>query len=85
MTKEEIIKRMEIAEGIYGTMYGTSSKAENYTFIDKYDMKYWKNEGYCFVWGYPGPDYNLYTFADYGITWSFDEEDMKNQGYKKYT
>ena len=30
------------------------------------------------MWGWPGPDYNIYYFKDYGYTWAFDREELIN-------
>lgn len=85
MTKSEIVLRMESADGIYGTMYGGDE--EDYVFVPKCDLREWEKDtctGYYFIWGYPGPDYNVYLFSDYGRTWSFDENDLIKGGHKKY-
>lgn len=91
MTKSDIVLRMESADGIYGTMYGGETIyngiREDYVFIPKSNLHEWgKNTstGYYFILGWPGPDYNVYLFSDYGRTWSFDENDLIKRGHKKY-
>ena len=32
---------------------------------------------FVYVWGMPGPDYNIYKFSDYGITWAFTPDEIK--------
>ena len=50
------------------------------TEIDKKDIKFCKNEdAFYYIWGWPGPDANLYYFKDYGITWAFNEEDFRKE------
>ena len=29
-----------------------------------------------FVWGWPGPDFNLYEEDNYGITWAFTRKEL---------
>jgi hypothetical protein len=31
---------------------------------------------FVYIWGYPGPDGNIYEFKDYGKTWSFNKNDL---------
>ena len=35
------------------------------------------------VWGWPGPNANIYYFSDYGRTWAFTEEELEANRYKK--
>lgn len=100
MTKEEIVSLMESADGIWGTMFGKDVvrhfspltgkgyfEKDDYVFISKDELKEWGTKectGYFFIWGMPGPDYNVYLFSDYGKTWSFDENDLIKGGHKKY-
>ena len=28
------------------------------------------------MWGWPGPDYNVYSFKDYGYTWAFNKKEL---------
>ena len=66
MTKSEIILRMKSADGIYGLMYGGhGGDEEDYVFISKSNLHKWGKDtytGYYFIWGWPGPDYNVYLF-----------------------
>lgn len=34
--------------------------------------------GPCFmyIWGFPGPDYDIFSFEDYGKTWAFTKEEL---------
>lgn len=69
---------------IYGYMYGqpyinTSHGLEKDKIIEipKKQVQLGKN-GDClyYVWGWPGPDINLYMFEDYGKTWAFSREEI---------
>lgn len=33
-------------------------------------------EGFAFIWGWPGPDMNIYNCEDYGKTWCFYRNEM---------
>lgn len=69
--------------GIYGYMYGYRSEniplEEDITFIPKDCLQIGKyKDCFIYVWGWPGPDANIYDFKDYGKTWSFNKKDLKN-------
>lgn len=34
---------------------------------------------FVYVWGMPGPDFNIYWFSDYGITWAFTKEELEGE------
>ena len=42
------------------------------------------NDALIYIWGYPGPDANIYEFKDYGITWAFSEEDIIHMTAEEY-
>lgn len=64
----------------YGRMYGTTSPDDRIIEIDKSHIKFTSDgDAFYFVWGWPGPDWNLYRFIDYGITWAFDMADFKEE------
>ena len=35
------------------------------------------NDCLIFVWGWPGPDANIYRFEDYGVTWAFTKKELR--------
>lgn len=87
MTWIEIVKRWESpdTECIYGRMYGHEYRNENErdkiiriekNEIEKFDAY---KEGIVYVWGWPGPDYNVYWFRDYGKTWAFDRDELEGE------
>lgn len=65
----------------YGTMYGGIYgvyEQDKIIEIDKKDIKFCKNaDAFYYIWGWPGPDVNLYYFKDYGKTWAFNIKDFK--------
>lgn len=99
MTKEKILKQLETAKGIYGYMYGRqyyrvavgkgewNTYADRLLFIEKEALQIGvgqSNEDCLFYrWGYPGPDYNLYYFKDYGKTWVFTKDDLEPNPYPR--
>ena len=65
---------------IYGQMYGKKEIDNRIIKINKNKLEPDKNEtGFFYVWGWPGPDYNFYSFKDYGKTWSFNLEDLDGE------
>ena len=84
MTNNEIRKLFySPSTKFYGTMYGGpygKSEFDRILEINKKNIKFCKNtDAFYYVWGWPGPDVNLYYFKDYGITWAFNEEDFKKE------
>ena len=85
MDKETALSRLENFDGIYGTMYGQTwlhfseyNLRDEVVFIDKKCLKVWDN-GFMYIWGGPGPDYNVYKWEDFGVTWGFTPHDIKDQ------
>ena len=77
MTKEEAIVKLNKVGYIYGYMYGRPLENNKEILqINAAGLNIW-DSGFCFVWGWPGPDYNLYKYEDYGKTWAFTKEEVK--------
>ena len=86
MTEQEILEwyYSDDCSPIYAYMYGkpwinVCNRLERDRVIDieKKELKLGADKNcFIFVWGYPGPDYNVYNFEDYGITWAFKEEEI---------
>ena len=77
----KVIVDLEIFGGIYGYMYGQRTfnipLEKDITFIPKDCLQIGKHKDcFIYVWGWPGPDANIYYFKDYGKTWSFCKEDL---------
>ena len=81
MTNNEIRYKFYLPDTkFYGTMYGNKyigNELDKIIKIDKKEISFAKNiDAFYYVWGWPGPDANLYYFKDYGITWAFDMNDF---------
>ena len=35
-------------------------------------------EAAYYIWGWPGPDYNIYSRGNYKIDWTFTKQEMEN-------
>lgn len=94
MTRSEIYKKFYSPSTtyIYGRMYGNKYLLTNdgnglqikildrILKIDKKDIKIGVDgESLIYIWGFPGPDYNVYKFSDYGETWAFEEKDFNEE------
>ena len=92
MTNEQIIEMYENpnVKSIYGFMYGTPFlnccnavlgdhwEIDKVIKINKKKLRLTKDKkSFIFVWGWPGPDYNVYDFNDYGKTWVFADKELK--------
>lgn len=79
MRKQDILARLSDSEYIYGYMYGRKcgyARLDKIIQIKTKSLRIWE-EGMVYVWGWPGPDYNLYRYDDYGKTWAFSKEEIK--------
>ena len=89
MNQKEILQKYEQCNHIYGYMYGSPTivvygpngrieEPDKVIQIEKQDITLGKDKDcLIFIWGWPGPDANIYKFKDYGITWAFTEEELK--------
>lgn len=73
--------KIDKTKPIYGTMFGDSCYGEKkkVVFIKPEELKYTDYNGrpsMIFIWGWPGPDYNVYYEKDYGDTWAYCLEDF---------
>lgn len=81
MTNIEIYKNLKDIGGIYGYMYGRHISDrpidQDIIFISQKDLTIGKYaDCFVYIWGWPGPDGNIYKFQDYGKTWSFNKNDL---------
>lgn len=61
---------------MYGEPYIGKQK-DKIIEIEKEDCSLSKDgNSLIYIWGYPGPDYNIYYFKDYGRTWAFSREEI---------
>lgn len=72
---------------IYSRLYtGTvvnadGTPAENNTIIEiETDNLSWSKdeETAYYIWGWPGPDYNIYSRGNYKTDWTFTKQEMEN-------
>lgn len=96
MTKEEIISRFvsNDKDVFYGTMYGGEYRSiltedgvirekDKAIEIKKTEVEFDPDNGFIiFIWGGPGPDYNVYRFSDYGKTWAFSMDEVDCELYE---
>lgn len=65
------------SDSIYATMYGMPFEKDETLILSKHELYLGKdNDRFVYIWGWPGPDGNIYYFKDYGITWKFFRSDM---------
>lgn len=86
MTGKQILERLSSGseQSIFGFMYGkpyvnTNRGVERDRVIEiSVDSLDIIEEESClfYVWGFPGPDYNVYYFSDYGKTWAFSKDEL---------
>lgn len=64
-------------QGIWATMYGEDKW--NATHITSLSSKllHFGDTSIFFQYGWPGPNINIYKYADYGITWALTEEELR--------
>lgn len=78
-------------EYMWATMYGGPPDEKiNQLFQIKiadckyYDDWYGKGSTYLYLWGWPGPDYNLYHWRDFGKTWAYELKQFNLPDVDKY-
>lgn len=84
----EIKKRQDLITGlinkdhIYITMYGMHKSKDKVIEIKTKQIDDfvfdWDGKGPAFIylWGWPGPDGNIYLIDEYGETWAFTEAEL---------
>lgn len=87
--KERIAK--EKKQSIYGYMYGNQycncsdgKFADTIIEINLNDCEF-GTAGLIYIWGWPGPDYNIYRFEDYGKTWALSVKEIEPNPYPTRT
>lgn len=88
MDTEKILERFNDPEckSIYGYMYGRpwvmtpqGKERDEILEIEKNLLQIGQdNDCFIFIWGWPGPYYNVYEFSEYGWTWAFTKEEIQN-------
>lgn len=89
MTYEQIAEGLRSAKSVFGYMYGkqyvidSSSRrlyADRLIDINVSEIEIYPDK-FVYTWGWPGPDYNIYRFMDYGKTWAFTREEIESNPY----
>ena len=81
--RQDLITGLVHADHIYATMYGMHKSKDSVIKIKTKEIyKFvfdWAGKGPAFIylWGWPGPDGNVYLIDDYEKTWAFTEEELK--------
>lgn len=80
--QQSLITQLMRADYFYGTMYGMPKEKDRvikietrkiHNFVFDWDGK---GPGIIYLWGWPGPDGNVYLLSDYGETWAFSETEL---------
>lgn len=76
--KEEVMKH----DSIYSLMYSpykldSCPLEEQIVKIETSRLKWYKDEeGFIYIWGWPGPDSNSYTRKTYGKGWAYTKKEI---------
>lgn len=76
--KEEVLQHKSIFSLMYSPVrVNHLSLEEQIVEIKISELKwYLSNEGFVYVWGWPGPDSNSYTRETYGKGWAYTKEEI---------
>lgn len=80
MNKENAIRLLSERNGIYGHMYGArviNGSPTDVIFIKSSELKL-TDTALIHIWGFPGPDFSIYWYKDYGKTWGFSRRAIKS-------
>jgi hypothetical protein len=84
MTPQQIITKLIQTDKIYATMYGMDKSQDKILKIKTKEISnyvddwYGKGPALIYIWGWSGPDGNIYLFSNYGRTWAFTKKEMEN-------
>lgn len=73
-----VMKHEVIYSLMYGETYIDGRATEDQIITIKTEELKWsesKNQ-FIYIWGWPGPDFNLYTLENYGKAWAFSKEEL---------
>lgn len=79
--EQDLTTQLINADKVYVTMYGLHKSKDRILEIKTSDISHyvfdWYGEpAFIYVWGFLGPDYNVYKMSDYGQTWAFTEKEL---------
>ena len=75
---ETVNKHEVIYSLMYGETYIRGKAIEDQIITIKSEELEWSEnkKQFIYVWGWPGPDFNLYTLENYGKAWAFSKEEL---------
>lgn len=76
--KEEVLQHDSIFSLMYSPTLVKSWTLEEQVLEIKTSELDWNKdeEGFIYIWGWPGPDYNFYTRKTYGKGWAFTKQEI---------
>ena len=76
--KEEVLRHKSIFSLMYSPVRAPYlSIEEQIVEIETSELQWFlSNEGFVYVWGWPGPDSNSYTRETYGKGWAYTKEEI---------
>lgn len=79
--QQDLITKLIQAKKVYLTMYGLNKRKDTIMNIHTSEISNfvlnWDGEpAFIYIWGWPGPDFNVYKMSDYGETWAFTEKEL---------
>ena len=81
--QQDLITQLMRADHFFGTMYGMPKEEDRVIKIETREIHKFvfewsdKGPGIIYLWGWPGPDGNVYLLSDYGKTWAFTEGELE--------
>ena len=79
--QQDLITKLIQAKSVFITMYGLHKSKDRIIDIKTKEISNfvfnWDGEpAFIYIWGWPGPDFNVYKMSDYGETWAFTKEEL---------
>ena len=76
--KEEVLQHKSIFSLMYSPVRAPHLSIEEQIVEIKTFWLEWylNNEGFIYIWGWPGPDLNSYTRETYGKGWAYTKEEI---------
>ena len=79
--EQDLTTQLINVDEVYITMYGLHKSKDEIlkiktSDIDHYVFDWYGEPAFIYIWGFPGPDYNVYKMSDYGETWAFTETEL---------
>lgn len=80
--EQDLVTQLINNSEVYVTMYGLHKSEDKVLKIKTSEISHfvfdWDGEPvFIYIWGYPGPDYNIYKMSDYGETWAFSKKELE--------